>query len=197
MKFANSPGARDRAVLQQMATNLTSLGALGAPTVAPSLAAAQALLPLTTALRRNGAAATAVSGAGGPIRHTSQLGALRYSPLTGNPGATFGVGGLSSGQDIFATNAALLQMVAAGNAATQAQAQLAAFAAAGVPCSVGQSFGLSTMAPNTTQGVARSTSPSGGFTAIVANLGSEAEESLLWRLFAPYGAVRSVHVSVK
>uniref|UniRef100_A0AC34GQA1 RRM domain-containing protein n=1 Tax=Panagrolaimus sp. ES5 TaxID=591445 RepID=A0AC34GQA1_9BILA len=196
VKFANSPGARDRAVLQQMATNLTNLGALTSPGVTPMAAAAQALLPLTTVLRRNSAATNGVNAvAGGPIRHTSQLGALRYSPLTAPQTSSFTLGGNST-QDIFATNAALLQMAAAGNAATQAQAQLAAFAAAGVPCSVGQSFGLSTVPtgnPNgTTNGIARSTSPSGGFTIIVANLGSEAEESILYRLFGPFGAVLSV-----
>jgi ELAV like protein 2/3/4 len=199
VKFANSPGARDRAVLQQMATNLTSLGALTQPTVTPMAAAAQALLPLTTVLRNSAANGT---GAGGPIRHNSQLSALRYSPLTGNPGTTF-VGSLGgAGQDFFATNAALLQMAAAGNAASQAQAQLAAFAAAGVPCSMAQTFGLSSMGAGgaggvqtgATNGIPRSTSPSGGFTIIVANLGSEAEESLLWRLFGPFGAVLSVKV---
>uniref|UniRef100_A0AC35FXQ8 RRM domain-containing protein n=1 Tax=Panagrolaimus sp. PS1159 TaxID=55785 RepID=A0AC35FXQ8_9BILA len=118
--------------------------------------------------------------------------ALRYSPLTATQPSTFTLGG-NSAQDIFATNAALLQMAAAGNAATQAQAQLAAFAAAGVPCSVGQSFGLSAGNPNgVTNGIPRSTSPSGGFTIIVANLGSEAEESILYRLFGPFGAVLSV-----
>jgi ELAV like protein 2/3/4 len=191
VKFANSPGARDRAVLQQMATNLTNLGALTSPAaVTPMAAAAQALLPLTSVLRRNSAATS--NAAGGPVRHTSQLGALRYSPLTATQPSTFTLGGNST-QDIFATNAALLQMAAAGNAATQAQAQLAAFAAAGVPCSVGQSFGLSAGNPNgVTNGIPRSTSPSGGFTIIVANLGSEAEESILYRLFGPFGAVLSV-----
>jgi hypothetical protein len=181
-----------------MATNLTSLGALATPQVNP-MTAAQALLPLTTVLRRNSAATNAVS-AGGPIRHTSQLSSLRYSPLTGNPETTFSLSG--STQDFFATNAALLQMAAAGNAASQAQAQLAAFAAAGVPCSVGQTFGLSSVGTGATptgatNGIPRSTSPSGGFTIIVANLGSEAEESLLWRLFGPFGAVLSVKVSIK
>uniref|UniRef100_A0A7E4ZQN2 ELAV protein 2 n=1 Tax=Panagrellus redivivus TaxID=6233 RepID=A0A7E4ZQN2_PANRE len=201
VKFANSPGARDRAVLQQMASNLTNLGALGtpvaAPLTAPISAAQAALLPLTTAvLRRNGATSVAGNGtgAGGPMRHAGGVANFRYSPL-GVPTTSLGLGG--AGQDLFTTNA-LLQMAAAGNAAVAQQAQLAALAAA-VPCSVaGLGFSTATQVGqavnNNGCGVptARSTSPSGGFTIIVANLGAEAEESLLWRLFGPFGAVLSV-----
>ena len=197
VKFANSPGARDRAVLQQMASNLTTLGALASvPAVAPQqlttqLAAAQALLPLTV-LRANGTQPTLASG-GGPIRHTSQVGRFRYSPLGVQPGAAaLTVPSLANpGQDLFTTNA-LLQMAAAGNH----QAQFAALAAS-VPVTLsGTPFQMAPapVATSNAPQVTRSSSPSGGFTLVISNLGNDVEESLLWRLFGPFGAVLSVRV---
>ncbi|KAE9553105.1 hypothetical protein FO519_003694 [Halicephalobus sp. NKZ332] len=193
VKFANSPGARDRAVLQQMASNLSTLSTLATvPTVNPQLAAAQALLPLTV-LRSNGNQ-TASLTSGGPIRHASQVGRFRYSPLGVQSAAALTVPSLGhSGQDIFTTNA-LLQMAAAGNT----QAQLAALAAS-VPVTLSGTLSGAPfqMAPapvataNAPQ-VARSSSPSGGFTIVISNLGNDIEESFLWRLFGPFGAVLSV-----
>uniref|UniRef100_A0AC34QZH7 RRM domain-containing protein n=1 Tax=Panagrolaimus sp. JU765 TaxID=591449 RepID=A0AC34QZH7_9BILA len=193
VKFANSPGARDRAVLQQMASNLTTLGALTVPTVAPSqltsqLAAAQAFLPLTTVLRTGGTQTAGLASAGGgPMRHTSQVARFRYSPLGVQPQTSLAMPQLTtSASDLFTTNA-LLQMAAAGNVSTQAQlAALAAGAQVAFPLTAAPT------ATQTAQAVPLSTSPSGGFTIVVANLGNEAEESLLWRLFGPYGAVLSV-----
>lgn len=193
VKFANSPGARDRAVLQQMASNLTTLGALTVPNVASSqltsqLAAAQAFLPLTTVLRNGGTSTTGLaSTGGGPMRHTSQVARFRYSPLGVQSQTSLAMPQLTtSASDLFTTNA-LLQMAAAGNVSTQAQlAALAAGAQVAFPM---------TTTTQTAPTIPRSTSPSGGFTIIVANLGNEVEESLLWRLFGSYGAVLSVRVS--
>ncbi|VDM95825.1 unnamed protein product [Thelazia callipaeda] len=135
--------------------------------------AASALMPLaflssisSTSARRIGA---------GPIHHTSQAGRFRYTPLAGAPGTGTGTAATTSSPELITTQ--LLQMAAATSLnsildASTSPVQLAALA---------------------------NSTPSGsvvgaGWCIFVYNLPPETEDSVLWQLFGPFGAVLSVKI---
>ncbi|CAJ0566411.1 unnamed protein product, partial [Mesorhabditis spiculigera] len=104
----------------------------------------------------------------GPIHHTPINGKFRYSPMAGLAPAAAPV------QDIFTANA-LMQLAAVS---------FPQMTAAGFP-------GLT--APLGAPAVDLTSSQS-GFCLFVYNLGPDVEDSVLWQLFGPFGAVASVKI---
>ncbi|CAJ0959754.1 unnamed protein product, partial [Mesorhabditis belari] len=129
--------------------------------------------------------------AGGPIHHTTTNGRFRYSPLAGVAPAA------APAQDIF-TASALMQLAAVSPQTASAlqcsyEGDLAAFQWGTIPTMTAATAGYPTMAPLQAGGLDLSTA-NAGFCLFVYNLGPEVEDSTLWQLFGPFGAVASVKI---
>uniref|UniRef100_A0A915AAJ1 RRM domain-containing protein n=1 Tax=Parascaris univalens TaxID=6257 RepID=A0A915AAJ1_PARUN len=133
--------------------------------------AASALMPLAL-LNTAAVAATGRRFGAGPIHHTPQAGRFRYSPLASVTGSTSNA---AASQDLLTTQ--LLQMAAASGASAS-PAQLAAL----------------TTPPATAAAAVAATGASSGWCIFVYNLAPETEDSILWQLFGPFGAVLSVKI---
>ncbi|KAH7710030.1 RNA-binding protein [Aphelenchoides avenae] len=182
VKFANNPASSSQKTVLQMAQ------------------AASSLLPLT--LMQTAAATTALRGApltvGGPMHHTPQLGRFRYSPIGTMTGGLAGTNTISPAMAAvqptsvadFYTTQALLQMAAAAGIGAAPPAQFL-----GYPMTASVAQSAAQQATNAAVlGNQASTSPAAGYSIFVHNLAPETEDSGLWRLFGPFGAVLSVKV---
>ncbi|KAI6228664.1 ELAV-like protein 4 [Aphelenchoides fujianensis] len=191
VKFANNPASTSHKAMLQMAQAASAL---------MPLTVLQAANALTPAARRNPAAAGAATGvAGGPIHHQPQVGRFRYSPITPATLAAaapvvpsaLAAGGLVGGMpaDLLTTSALLQMQINAGAQTAAAQQQLAALQQAAAASAT------SAVLPAAAGAAAPSGSPPAeGYCIFVYNLAPETEESSMWRLFGPFGAVLSVKV---
>ncbi|KAK6734907.1 hypothetical protein RB195_018229 [Necator americanus] len=131
--------------------------------------AASNLMPLTLL-----GAAAPLRSAIGPIHHAPLAAKYRYSPLaTTIPGTTAPAVTAQATADYLTTMLQMSQMNA-----------LAGMAAAAAPAATP----LAALAPS-----AATTEPA-GFCLFAYNLGPDTDDSLLWQLFGPFGAVLSVKV---
>ncbi|KAI6183807.1 ELAV-like protein 4 [Aphelenchoides bicaudatus] len=175
VKFANNPASTSQKAMLHMAQAaslmpLTVLQAASALTTTPNGAAAVRRVPAQTV--------------GGPIHHQAQVGRFRYSPIgasglatTVNPSASALTNpGIVAGMPTadLLTTSALLQMQ---------QQQLAALQQAALVQQV-------QVNPVANGGVLAGSM--GAPEIFICNLSPETEESTLWQLFGPFGAVISV-----
>lgn len=155
--------------------------------------AASALLPLAV-LQQTAAAAQAIAGRrpntrAGPIHHTPQVGRFRYSPLA--PVVSTQTAVLPTQADLLNANMAnYLQVAAAGT--NMLQTTSPPINSLSQPMLLGEP---ATNMANTATAIANTLAASSpGWCIFVYNLTPETEDSVLWRLFGPFGAVLSVKV---
>ncbi|CAD5212782.1 unnamed protein product [Bursaphelenchus okinawaensis] len=180
VKFANNPAAATQKNMLQVSDLMT-----------------QAALAPIAALQSVAAFNSVQRPSVGPIRHTPQLGTLRYSPLAAPTQTALtaqtslaGAAGYMPTQtaDLLTTQAILQQLTAAQ---TQQQ-QLAALNAAALASQQQAQVAAVQAAPKVPS--PSGTSTAAGFSIFVYNLGPETDEPTLWRLFGPFGAVLHVNV---
>ncbi|PAV86168.1 hypothetical protein WR25_02656 [Diploscapter pachys] len=170
VKFANNP-----------ATN-TAKNVLQELEAVQQVAAAQSLIPFTL-LAGAPAAAAPIRTTIGPIHHAPLTAKYRYSPLTGitaMPGmATAAIASQPTAADYFTSNALLMSQLGALSDVSAAGFSLA-------PTSLTAAY---------TTPIATTSPDAQGFTVMVSNLAPEADDTLLWQLFAPFGSVISIKIA--